>query len=89
MRVGPSESLFRQRFQTTFLLYQLRVEAGSEEVKRHEKCQVRIRKTNVNEPLKKRRKLTDDVKTGGRPNRRDKWMGHLVTAFMASGVKKA
>jgi hypothetical protein len=65
--------MFRQWFQTSFLLHQLRVDAGSEEVKRHyKKCQVSFRKTNANEPLMKRRKLTDDVKTSGRPNRWDK-----------------
>jgi hypothetical protein len=44
---------------------------------------------NVSEPLLNCRKCRDVVKTGGRSLIRDKSGGHLFTAQMAAGMKKA
>lgn len=50
---------------------------------------VRIRKANGSEPLLKRRKSRDDIKTRGTLLTWDKSIGNLLTGWMVSGVKVA
>ena len=52
-------------------------------------CQVGARETNESEPLTKRRKSRDGVKTGVFSRFRDKSGGNLLTARAASGVQAA
>ena len=51
--------------------------------------QVRIREMNVSEPLMRRRKQEDGVKTGGHSIFQDESRGNLLTAWAAPGVKVA
>jgi hypothetical protein len=48
-----------------------------------------IRKANESEPLLKRRKSRDDIKTRGKLLTWDKSIRNLLTGWMVSGVKVA
>jgi hypothetical protein len=52
-------------------------------------CQVSIKETNANKPLKNCRKRRDDVKTERASLARDKSERSLLTAQAASGMEKA
>jgi hypothetical protein len=51
--------------------------------------QVGIREMNVSEPLMRRRKQKDGVKTGGLSTFQDESRGNLLTAWAAPGVEVA
>jgi hypothetical protein len=52
--------------------------------------QVRMRETNVSEPLMKHRKLSGDIQTGASVLSRDKGVeGYLFTVHAVSGVQEA
>jgi hypothetical protein len=51
---------------------------------------VRMRETNVSEPLMKHRKLSGDIQTGASVLSRDKGVeGYLFTVHAVSGVQEA
>jgi len=57
MRVGPSDTVYRHRFQTAPMLLRLNAVVVSDSGKRHHiRCQVSVKKVNASEPLKRRRK---------------------------------
>jgi hypothetical protein len=51
--------------------------------------QVRIREMNLSEPLMRRRKQEDGVKTGGLSTFQDESRGNLLTVWAAPGVEVA
>ena len=57
--------------------------------KAHEMCQVRTGKANVSEPLLKRRKRRDVIRTGVQLLPREEPGGYLLTALVVSGMKVA
>ncbi|WP_262248436.1 endo-1,4-beta-xylanase [Parapedobacter soli] len=57
MRVGPSDRVYRHRFQTAPMLLRLNAVVVSDSGKRHQRrCQVSVKKVNASEPLRRRRK---------------------------------
>lgn len=90
MRVGPSKSMCKHRYQTT--LSSVGKEPGLLALrKRHDirLCQVRDKELNVSEPFKRCRNVYNDVKTEELCDFQDKHRGSLQTVCAASGIKTA
>ena len=90
MRVGPLKSTFRRRFQTAFMLLDLRGLVRSDKGKGIVKGvrYVIERRTKVNHRWSVESWL-EDVKTKALALLWDKRKGNLITALVASGVKMA
>jgi hypothetical protein len=71
------------------MLHWLKTVVVSDEEKAHEMCQAGIRKASESEPLMKRRKTRDGIRTGVYERFRDEPGGCPLTGQAVSGVKTA
>ena len=87
MKEGPSESVCRNRLQTTVSCCNAKACGGERYGKAEAGFQhVWIRETNASEPLMKHRKLKHDIETGDSTSFRDQRGGNLLTGHAVSGV---